>query len=166
MTLLFEILNDNLNKDIVFYSVFIGVAGAIGYSFTRQILRKSYVDIGVQTSAEENLSDIPNQIISDNVSSIDTLSPVSSVFEDTLTLTPSTSEVGIQTIAGDVTPVNIEIRPNQDIAGRIIDLSNAEYIAAKVEQLNALDPFLATPWTPERVIEMIDTLGIVNNLFN
>jgi hypothetical protein len=31
--------------------------------------------------------------------------------------------------------------------------------------LNALDPFLATPWTPERVIEMIDTLGIVNNLF-
>lgn len=166
MTLLFKLLNNNLDNDIVFYSVFIGVAGAIGYSFTRQILRKSYVETGVQTNAEENLSDRPSQIIPDNVTSIDTLSPVSSTFEDTLTLIPTTSEVGIQTIAGDVTPVNIEIRPNQDIVGRVVDLSNAEYLAAKVEQLNALDPFLATPWTPERVSEMIDTLGIVNNLFN
>jgi hypothetical protein len=28
-----------------------------------------------------------------------------------------------------------------------------------------LDPFLATPWTPERINAMIDTLGVVNNLF-
>jgi hypothetical protein len=160
MTLLFKILNNNLDNELVFYGLFIGVVGAIGYSFTSKILRKSYMEQGVQTDA--NFSDRPSQTIPDNVSSIDTLSPVSSTFKDTSSLIPTTSEVGIQTIAGDVTPVI----PNQDIVGRVVDLSNAEYIAAKVEQLNALDPFSATPWTPERVSAMIDTLGIVNNLFN
>src|SRR5579864_3584367 len=145
MTLFFKVLNNNLDNDIVFYSVFIGVAGAIGYSFTRQILRKSYAEKGVQTNTEENLSDRPSQIISDNVTSIDTISPISSTFEETLTLIPTTSEVGIQTIAEDVTPIKIEITPCQDTVGRVVDLSNAEYIAAKVEELNALDPFLATP---------------------
>jgi len=166
MTLLFKLLNNNLDNDLVFYGLYIGVAGAIGYSFISNILKKSYVEKGVQTEAEKNISDSPNQIISDNVTSIDTLSPLSSTFKDTSSLIPKISEVGTQTIAGEVTPVNIEVIPNQDIVGRVIDISNAEYIAAKVEELNALDPFLATPWTPERVCAMIDTLGIVNNLFN
>jgi hypothetical protein len=168
MTILLKTLNNNLDNDIVFYASLIGIVGAIGYSLTKQILSKSYVEKGVQTDAEENFSDNPSQIIPDNVSSTDTLSPVSSTFEefeDTSTLRPETSDVGIQTIPGDVTLVNTEVIPNRDIAERVVDLSNAEYIAAKVEELNALDPFLATPWTPERVIEMIDTLGIVNNLF-
>jgi hypothetical protein len=143
MTLLFKVLNNNLDNDLVFYGLFIGVVGAIGYSFTSKILRKSYVEKGVQTDAEVN--DRPSQMIQDNSTSIDTLSPVSSTFKDTSSLIPTTSEVGIQTIAGDVTPVNKEVIPNQDIVGRVVDLSNAEYIAAKVEQLNALDPFLATP---------------------
>lgn len=166
MSLLFKILNNNLDNDIVFYGAFIGVVGAIGYSLAKQILRKSYVDKGVQTNTEENFSDKPNQIDSDNMTSTDTSSPLSSTFDDTLTLIPTTSEVGIQTISGDVTPVNREIIPNQDISKRVVDLSNAEYIAAKVEQLNALDPFQATPWTPDKVNAMIDTLGVVNNLFN
>jgi len=155
-----------MDNDLVFYGLFIGVVGAIGYSFTSKILRKSYVEKGVQTDAENNFSDRPSQIIPDNVTSIDTLSPVSSTFKDTSPLIPTTSEVGTQTIAGDVTPVNREVIPSQDIVERVVDLSNAEYIAAKVEQLNALDPFSATPWTPERVSAMIDTLGTVNNLFN
>jgi hypothetical protein len=166
MTLLFKLLNNNMDNDLVFYGLFIGVVGAIGYSFTSKILRKSYVEKGVQTDAENNFSDRPSQIIPDNVTSIDTLSPVSSTFKDTSPLIPTTSEVGTQTIAGDVTPVNREVIPSQDIVERVVDLSNAEYIAAKVEQLNALDPFSATPWTPERVSAMIDTLGTVNNLFN
>jgi hypothetical protein len=162
MTLITKVLNNNLDNDIIFYGTLIVVVGAIGYSIISEILSKSYTEKGVQTDAENNISDRPNQIIQDNLTSIDTLSPVSS----TSSLIPTTSEVGIQTIAGNVTPVNIEVIPNQDIVGRVIDLSNAEYIAAKVDQLNALDPFLATPWTPERVHEMIETLGIVNNLFN
>jgi hypothetical protein len=190
MTLLFKVLNNPLDNDLVFYGLFIGVAGAIGYSFISEILRKSYEEKGVQTDVENNLSDNPSQIIPDDVSSIDTLSPVSSTasidtlspvsstdsidtllplsstFKDTSSLIPTLSEVGTQTIAGEVTPANIEVIPNQEIVGRVIDLSNAEYIAAKVEQLNALDPFSATPWTPDKVSEMIDILGIVNNLFN
>jgi hypothetical protein len=152
MTLLFKVLNNNLDNDLVFYGLFIGVVGTIGYSFASKILSKSYVEKGVQTDAEENFSDRPNQIIQDNLTSIDTLSPVSSTdtlspisSTDTSSLIPRTSEVGIQTISGDITPVNIEVIPNQEIVGRVVDLSNAEYIAAKVEQLNALDPFLATP---------------------
>lgn len=164
MTILFKILNNNLDNDMVFYSIFIGVAGTIGYSLTKYILSKSYAEKSVQTNVEENLSDRPSQILQDNITSIDTLSSSSSTFENTLI--PRTSEVGIQTIAGNVTPVNIGVIPNQNMVGRIIDLSNAEYIAAKVEQLNALDPFSATPWTPERVHAMIETLGLVNNLFN
>ena len=163
MTLVFKVLNNNLDNDFVFYGLLIGVVGTIGYSLASKILSKSYVEKGVQTDTEKNLSDNSSQIIQDNVTSIDTLSPVSSTFKDTSSLTPTSSEVGIQTIAGDLTPVNI---PNQDIVGRVEDISNAEYIAAKVEQLNALDPFIATPWTPDRVNAMIDTLGIVNNLFN
>lgn len=166
MTLLFKVLNNNLDNDIVFYGLFIGIVGVIGFSFTSQILKKSYTDQSVQTEARENFSDRPSQITPDNVSSIDTLSPVSSTIKDTSSLISTTSEVGIQTIAGDITPVNKEVIPNQDTVGRIVDISNPEYIAAKVEQLNALDPFSATPWTPERVSAMIDTLGIVNNLFN
>jgi len=162
MTLFLKVLNNNLDNDLVFYGLYIGVAGAIGYSFINNILRKSYVEKGVQTEAEKNFSDSPSQNNSDNVTSIDTLSPLSS--KDTSSLNPKISEVGTQTIAEEVT--NIEVIPNQDIVGRVVDLSNAEYIAAKVEELNALDPFLATPWTPERVCAMIDTLGIVNNLFN
>lgn len=166
MTLLFKLLNNHTDNDLVFYSLFTVVVGAIGYSFARHILRKTYMEKGVQTDAGKNISDRPSQIIPDNVSSIDTLSPVSPTLQDTSPLLPTTSEVGTQTIAGDVTPVNIEVIPSQEIVGRVVDLSNAEYLAAKVEQLNALDPFLATPWTPERVNTMIDTLGVVNNLFN
>jgi hypothetical protein len=129
MTLITKVLNNNLDNDIIFYSLLIGVVGVIGYSLISEIFSKSYMEKGVQTDAENNLSDTPNQIIQENLTSIDTLSPVSS----TSSLIPTTSEVGIQTI------------PNPDIVGRVIDLSNAEYIAAKADQLNALDPFLATP---------------------
>ena len=165
MTLIFKLLSNNLDNDIVFYGLFIGVVGGIGYSFASKILSKSYTEKGVQTDARGNYYDESSLNIPDYVPSIDSLSPVSSTFEDTSTLIPTTSDVGTQTISGDVTPVNSEVIPNQDVARRVVDSSNAEYLAAKVEQLNALDPFAPTLWTPERVNAMIDTLGSVNNLF-
>jgi hypothetical protein len=169
MTLLFKIINNNLDNEIVFYGALIGVAGAIGYSLASKILTKSLIEKGVQTDAETNISDSPSQITQDNLSSIETLSPVSSSssietlspvsssssietlsplsssFKDTSSLIRTASEAGIQTIAEDVTPVNNIAIPNPDTVRRIIDLSNAEYIAAKIEQLNALDPFAAYP---------------------
>jgi hypothetical protein len=145
MTLLLKIINNNLDNDLVFYGVFIGAVGSIGYSFTRRILSKSYVDKGVQTDAGENLSDRPSQIIAENVTSKDALSTVSSTFKETSSIIPTTSEVGTQTITEDVTQVNTEVVPNQNIVERVVDISNAEYIAAKVDQLNAIDPFSTTP---------------------
>lgn len=153
MTLLFKVLNNNLDNDFVIYALCIGVVGAIGYSLTSKILflnTKTYVDTGVQTDVVEDDSD--------NLSdcSTETLSPLSSTFGDRATLisSSSSSDVGTQTLT------------NQETYRRVIDLSNAEYIAAKVEQLNNLDPFGAEPWTSDKVHAVIDTLGIVNNLFN
>lgn len=181
MTLLYHILNNNLDNDLALYFVFFWISGAVTYSFTKNILSKSYVEKGVQTDVTQNYSNSSSQTIQDNETSIgtlsrvsssssietlspvssssstETLSPVSSTFQDTSSLIPTVSEVVSPTIVG-------EVIPNQDIVGRVVD--NAEYIAAKVEQLNALDPFSATPWTPERVNAMIDTLGMVSNLFN
>lgn len=145
MTLVLKVLNNNLlninlDNDLVLYVLCIGVVGAIGYSLTSKLLKKkSYTDTGVQTDAVEddldNLSDC----------STETLSPLSFTFEDRSTLIASSSNVETQTIAGNVTPVNIEVKPNQEIVGRVVDFSNAEYLAEKVEQLNNLDPFAATP---------------------
>jgi hypothetical protein len=146
MALLLKLLSNNLDNDIVVYSTLIVITGAIGYSFIINALRKSYVEKGVQTNTEKNIYDS----LEDDLTSINTLSPKSST--STLkALTTKKSEVGTQTMTEEV---------------NIVDFSNTEYIATKVEQLNALDPFSATPWTPERLREMIDTLGIVNNLFN
>jgi hypothetical protein len=164
MTLIIKLLtnNNNFDNDLIFYSLLIGAVGAIGYSLTTKILLKSYVEKSIQTDAGEIYSDKSSQISPDDFPSIHTLSPSSS----TETIRPPISKVETKSITGDITPVNIDVRPNQDIVGRVVDPSNAEYIATKVEQLNALDPFAATPWTPERVVSLIDTIGTVNNLFN
>src|SRR5712675_870574 len=148
MTLLFQILNNNLDNDLALYLALFKISGAVTYSFTKNILSKSYVEKGVQTDVTPNDSNSSSQTIPDNntsietlspvssYSSIETLSPVSSTFPDTSSLITTVSEVVPPAIVG-------EVIPNPDIVGRVVD--NAEYIAAKVEQLNALDPFSATP---------------------
>src|SRR5712671_270748 len=148
MTLLFQILNNNLDNDLALYLSFFTFSCAVTYSFTKNILSKSYVEKGVQTDVTPNDSNSSSQTIPDNETSIgtlsrvssnssmETLSPVSSTFPDTSSLITTVSEVVSPTIVG-------EVIPNPDIVGRVVD--NAEYIAAKVEQLNALDPFSATP---------------------
>jgi hypothetical protein len=75
-----------------------------------------------------NYYDSFDPIISDDVSSINTLSPKSS--SSTLKALKRKSEVGTQT---ETEKINN------------LDFSNSEYIATKVDQLNALDPFSATP---------------------
>src|SRR5882757_7525929 len=136
MTLLFQILNNNLDNDLALYLALFTISGAVTYSFTKNILSKSYVEKGVQTDVTPNDSNSSSQTIPDNETSIGTLSRVSSTFPDTSSLITTVSEVVSPTIVG-------EVIPNPDIVGRVVD--NAEYIAAKVEQLNALDPFSATP---------------------
>jgi hypothetical protein len=182
--------NDNISLGVL-TSVVVGI---IGYKIVKRLLKSKYVDKGTQTDASENLSDTQNQLTQENVTSMDTLSPVSSTSSIntlspvsstssmetlsprsyTTTIIQDTSEVGVQTITENIktvttnlpiSPINKEVVPNQDIVGRVVDPSNADYIAAKVEQLNALDPFSATPWTPEKVKAMIDNLEIINNLF-
>lgn len=186
-----NILNHILDQDILFYGMFAGVVCHMSL-FLLSVIPKEKIEKGVQTDALEEFSDRPSHIIQDNLNSIETVTPVSQTIEDTSVAipstsqietsstsqvaipstsqvgtsstsqagTPSTSQVGTPTIAENI---NIEVAPNPDIVGRAIDPSNAEYIAAKVDQLNALDPFLATPWTPERVSAMIDSLSLLND---
>jgi hypothetical protein len=124
---LFKILNsiNYLDNDFVFYGVFTGCVGALGYSLISSYINKKYVDKGTQTDTSENLMD-----------------------------NPATSEVGIQTIAEDVNtittvlptqPVNTEVVSNPEIIGSIIDPTNAEHIAIIVDKLNFVDPFIAIP---------------------
>jgi hypothetical protein len=158
-TVLIKTLNNNLDNELVLYGALIGVAGLIGYSLVSKLLvskllKKSYVEKSVQTDTIEDILDTPDQLTLENLenlnsidtiapssptlsetSSVETISPISSTLKDKFSLATRTSEVGTQTIA----------EPNPDNVGRFVDINNAEYIAAKVEQLNALDPFLATP---------------------
>jgi hypothetical protein len=173
-----KILNLSTNyidNDLVLFSIITGcVVGALGYKIVSSILKSKSVDKGTQTDASENMTDRPNQITQENLTSIETLSPVSSTssintlspvsstssietlspVSSTFTMNPTTSEVGVQTITKNIntvttdlpiSPINKEVVPNLDIVGKVIDPSNADYIATKVEQLNALDPFSATP---------------------
>ena len=127
MTLLFKLLSNNLDNEVIIYSTLIIIAGSIGFSLISKTLSKSYVEKGVQTNTERNFYDSFDPMISDDVTN--TLSPKSS--SSTLkALTSKKSEVGTQTITEEVNN---------------IDFSNKEYIDAKVEQLNTLDPFAAVP---------------------
>lgn len=159
------ILNNFIGNDILFYGMCAGVVCHFGIFLYNSIPygKKEYTETGVQTDAVEVPSDKPSQIIQENIPSIDTLSPVTSTIKNTSSVIPTTSEVGTQTI---FPPVNIEGVPTPDIARRVIDPSNAEYIATKVAELNALDPFVCSPWTPEKVSGLIDQIMLFHDLFN
>jgi hypothetical protein len=158
------LLSNVVDNNTFYYGMFVGAVLHLGLYFltTSYLNDKVMTETGVQTEAweEDSLSD---------TASIETISPVSYAFENTSAVTPATSEVETQTIAEVVpnpdtveTQTIAEVVPNPDTVGRVIDYSNAEYIAAKVDQLNALDPFMATPWTAEKVTEMIDILTSIN----
>ena len=88
----------------------------MGYKFVSSYWNSFFVDKGVQTDAWEDYSDRPSQIVSDSITSIDTVTPRFSPIEQI--------NVGTSTLAGDsstvttilpIPPVNIEVIPNPDI---------------------------------------------------
>jgi len=128
-------LNYLLNNDLVFYSMFAGTVGFIGYKFVSSYLNSFYLDKGVQTSAWEDYSDRPSQIGSNSITLIDTITPISENISPVIT-THSSSEVGTSIItegASTVTtvlpipPINIEMVPNPDVIIQIVDISIKGY---------------------------------------
>jgi hypothetical protein len=124
-----------LNNDLVFYSMFAGTVGFIGYKFVSSYLNSFYLDKGVQTSAWEDYSDRPSQIGSNSITLIDTITPISENISPVIT-THSSSEVGTSIItegASTVTtvlpipPINIEMVPNPDVIIQIVDISIKGY---------------------------------------
>jgi len=122
-------LNYLINNDLVFYSMFAGTVGFIGYKFVSSYVNSFYVDKSIQTDAWEDFSDRPSQIGSQSVTSIDTVTPISENISPVLT-THSTSEIGTQTITDSIStvttvlpipPVNIEMIPNPDLTNNIVD---------------------------------------------
>jgi hypothetical protein len=137
-------------------------------------------------------SDRPSQIASDNLTSLETITPQISPSElvNSTLVSQTSSNIGAQTITEGISPVttvlpirpvDMEIIPNPDILsvqnvlnkidtgiqtiptenatiitemipvfpdslsiGGVVNYPNAELIAARVEQSNALDNFLAT----------------------
>src|ERR1700760_2456144 len=130
-----EILDQILDNDILFYGMFVGVVCHIGISFICSIQRskKEITETGVQTDAGDNYSDKPSQIIQDNVTSIEALSPASPAFEGTSSVIPTTSEVGTQTIAegtSSIIPTTSEVGTQtiaKDFLEKIKDPSYAEF---------------------------------------
>jgi hypothetical protein len=117
------LFNYLLENDLVFFSVFTGTVGFIGYKFASSYLNSFYIDKGVQTEAWEDYSNRPSQIGSDSLTSIDTITPISENISSISTL-QTISEVGTQTITDGtstvttvlpIPPVNIEMIPNTDI---------------------------------------------------
>jgi len=71
------LFNYLLENDLVFFSVFTGTVGFIGYKFASSYLNSFYIDKGVQTEAWEDYSNRPSQIGSDSLTSIHTITPIS-----------------------------------------------------------------------------------------
>lgn len=142
-------LNNILDNDILFYGMFAGVACHIGLSFLSSVLHsgKGYTNTSVQTDTWEDYSDRPSQIIPDNVTSIDTMtprfSPIDSIGAGSQ-IGPDPLEAWTQALAGDVStvttilpipPVNIQIVPNTDI--RAYSANNSLY-NSKINEINEL----------------------------
>jgi hypothetical protein len=122
---LFNFLTDN---SLVFYSLFTGTVGFIGYSCASSYLSSFYADKEIQTDAREDYSERPSQIGSNSATSIDTVTPVS----PTIT---SETENTISTIL-PVPPVNIEIIPNPDLVEYA--LSHKSLVESKIQEINGL----------------------------
>lgn len=153
------LFNYALDNSLFFGVAFAGTIGFIGYKFVSSYFNSNLVDKGVQTSAWEDYSDRSSQIASKSVTSIDTVTPISDNVSPTFSAHTS-SELGAQTITESIStvttvlptpPINMEMIPNPDI------------ILTTVNQINTLDHFLTTAWTPDKVNAMLVSLDLVNN---
>ena len=156
------LFNYLINNDLVFYSMFAGTVGLIGYKFASSYLNSFYVDKSIQTDAWEDYSERLSQIGSKSVTSIDTITPISKNISPVSTLQTS-SDLGIKTItdgSSTVTtvlptpPVNVEIIPNPDIVntGTVV-----------IENTRASDYFAHITWVQQSVDAMMARADLVNN---
>jgi hypothetical protein len=152
------LFNYALDNGLLFGVAFVGTVGFIGYKFATSYINSIYIDKEVQTAAWEDYSDRTSQITSNSITSIDTVTPISDNVSPTFTA-HTTSEIGIQTITDGsstttvlpIPPINIEMIPNPDI------------VLNTVKQINTLDNFLATAWTPDKIQAMLTSLDLVSN---
>lgn len=114
MTLFNYISVDNA----IFFGIAIGITCHLGFVCLSSILHKNYVEAEVQTDAWEDYSTRPSLVLSDNLSQ-DLSDNLTSL--DTLTRISPTSEVGTttQTVSTVTTilpvpPVNVEAVPNPE----------------------------------------------------
>lgn len=85
------LINYIRNNDVIFFSMYAGVAGLIGYKFLKSFaVNPLYVDKGIQTDAWENYSSISSPIAQTDASSVTTVLPIP--------------------------PQNLEVLPNPDIS--------------------------------------------------
>jgi hypothetical protein len=73
MIFLFCFFNSLIDNDFVFYGLFVTTAGFIRYKFVSSYWNYFYVDKGIQIDAWEDYSERPSQLISNSVTSIDTV---------------------------------------------------------------------------------------------
>jgi len=144
-------LNSLLNNDLIFYSMFAGTIGFMGYKFISSYVNSFYVDKGVQTDAWEDYSNRPSLIGPESVTSIDTVTPISENISPVTTL-QTTSEIGTQTISDRVStattvlpipPVNIETVPNSEnvrgVTNLTMEISPIELNPDLIKQMEILN---------------------------
>lgn len=175
---LFNYILENSDA-VIFYSIFTGVAGALGYSFVSSYFNNAFaskVDKGTQTDVWEDYSDRPSQIIQDSVTSIDTQTPQFSPVEYTSTgsqINSSTIEAGSQTInEGASTATTVLPIPNAEV----LPVPNTEVLPVpnvpiqnwdQVAQLIANAPLREDELLQIELVEKITAwVQIANNLFN
>ena len=73
--MLFNYLFEN-TSDLVFYSTFAGMGYFIGYKFISSYINSFYINKSIQTDAWKNYSNRTNQMGSNSVTSINTITPL------------------------------------------------------------------------------------------
>jgi len=115
---------------IFFYSLGFVMVGYMIYKFISSFYNSYYIDKGVQTDAWEDYSERASQLISNSITSIDTVTPrisptdyvnsgaqviLDTVEIGTLTIIDNGTNVSTVTTVLPIPPVHIEIVPNPDI---------------------------------------------------
>ncbi len=125
--ILFNYLIDN---NYVFYGLFATTAGILGYKFVSSYLNSFYVDKGIQTDAWEDYSERASQLVSNSVTSINTVTPRISPTEyiSQTNILQNISEVGTHNITEGVStvttvlpipPMDIPMVPNLELIGKV-----------------------------------------------
>jgi hypothetical protein len=183
--MLFNYLTDN---SLIFYSLFTGTVGFIGYSFASSYLSLFYVDKGIQTDTWEDYSERLSQIGPESLTSIETVTPRFSPVEFINTGSQSelsTIEIGTQTITDGVStvttvlpipPINIEMIPNPDITNylvsegvqtmnipeSIISITEIDLIDLLESPIKPLDPMMADEWAVDWEWDAEDLIKIAS----